>query len=229
MLKHMYRSEKRSKKIQIIHPFDHFSSPPIITNESVASIKANLAKSDFHDENYKNNYENDHLDINELERCQTNSTEFLNTFIFVTFCCICYRIYLTPSVLDSLPDPPSISIKDLQRTIQMNDRKERIQLPQPIPRWSSTTREATYAVPPPPPAHATSLYHKPQTLTSSIHSPVSNASSIISSSSLNGLAMIDDEIEFNTLDKPLSQHIAHELRKKFRNINQSFDNREIEF
>ncbi|VDO61226.1 unnamed protein product [Heligmosomoides polygyrus] len=86
MLKHTFYAERREPRprLDIIHPIDSFSSPPSLTSEKVSTIR---------------------LKLNQISTLGRKSGKFLANFSSGCF--------VSPSMMDSLPDPPQLCVEEL--------------------------------------------------------------------------------------------------------------------
>ncbi|KAK6750243.1 hypothetical protein RB195_002313 [Necator americanus] len=112
MIKNIFMPTKKETRprIEIIHPIDSFSSPPSITNESTStSIRLKFTKFStrgrrsgrilieaLRSNSPPSSATSEHLSVNELHSSQSSESCFVS-----------------PSLMDSLPDPPHLSVERL--------------------------------------------------------------------------------------------------------------------
>ncbi|EYB93962.1 hypothetical protein Y032_0177g601 [Ancylostoma ceylanicum] len=122
MLKHVFLPTKTETRprIEIVHPIDSFSTPPSVTSEAVSTIKLKFTKFStrgrktgrilveaLRSNSPPSSATDEHLSVNELHSTRNSRTCFIS-----------------PSVMDSLPDPPQLSVEklpQLEKIFRMNE------------------------------------------------------------------------------------------------------------
>ncbi|KAK5978363.1 hypothetical protein GCK32_013247 [Trichostrongylus colubriformis] len=121
ILKHLIHLQERNTRPRpdIIHPMDSFTTSPSLTSEKVSTIKLKLNQistlgkksgrtfTESLRSNSPSSATGEHLSVQELHSGRIESTCFVS-----------------PSIMESLPDPPQLSVEQLPRLEMMNRIRE---------------------------------------------------------------------------------------------------------